>query len=599
MQRGNDRPPGAGSFAAQARRTGREGNPAGKGSNVMQHSGIFSNWSFESFAPGSIPRSKYNAFCRIHHQTSTCLELLASFEVLSMGGAIVDWCRVSGLAERLGSAIRDLVEQLQVMNPVEFMDAHDWVSKLIFYTRLATEHAALSAKPPYLLMLDSREAGASYPWVARGLPPTSPENVLVLTPSLYQYFIEANDMRHDLDEMMRSLDLMDDASTADLGKRARELLRKGSLPGRLLTEMEIAAVELAPGGRTLELRIFAGEGPDAVMIGEHTGVRPAEFIAAWLEAVACKFSPSALALRLSQGLTDEEHPLTVAVFASDAHENKKNCALWEGKPDASALIARLDKILPRITRLHVFKAQGEALRPEHCRSLHDLVCLCMERGLAQIFAFAGEPARGLAGIKQLRLEIPVVINIFNLEGGLFPSAAERAVISMEDVRSIPAWSLLLGLVCPAVSWDGARHDETPSVPHYSSYAVLSQFFMHCTLRLEQNLYEAECSCDDNAVKYVLFRFKGGSGSRKQSWRRLEIMRLILEAEGFTVSSRGDYLEALRSGEADVLLQRNLVCVGLLIAWAQSSGVEALGAMTPKQGRERFRDLLSASLSDPN
>ena len=269
----------------------------------MRQSEIFSNWSFESFAPGSIPRSKYNAFCRIHHQTSTCLDLLAHFEDLSMGGSVVDWCRFSGLAEQLGAAIRDLVDQLQIMNPVEFMDAHDWVAKLIFYTRLSTEHAALPAKPPYLEMLDPRQVEESHPWVARAVPLADAKKVLILTPSLYQYFIEANDMRHELDEMMRGLDLKDDASLAELGKRARELLRAGSLPERLLTEMEIAAVELAPGGRSLTLGIFAGTGPDSVMIGEYAGVRPVEFVAAWREAVACKFSPSALAFRLSQGLS--------------------------------------------------------------------------------------------------------------------------------------------------------------------------------------------------------------------------------------------------------------------------------------------------------
>jgi hypothetical protein len=566
---------------------------------MMRQSGLFSHWSFESFAPGSIPRPKYNAFCRIHRQAGICFELLAHFEDLSMGGSVVDWCRVSGLANQLSAAIRDLVDQLQVMNPVEFMDAHDWVAKLSFYTRLATEHAPTPANPPYLLPLDSPEGSASFSWISKHLSPSQAGPVLVLTPSLYQYFIEANDMRHGLDALLRLLDLRNDGATDELGGRARDLIRGGSLPQRLLAEMEIAAVELAPGGKFLELKVFAGNGADAVMIGEYGGVRPTEFIAAWLEAVACKFSPSALALRLSQGFADEEHLLTVAVFPAATDSDTKNCTLWEGLPDATALVARLDQILPRVTRLHVFKAQGEALRPEHCRSLHDLICLCMERGLAQIFAFAGEPARGLAGIKQLRLEIPVVINIFNLGGGLFPSAAERAVISMEDVRSIPAWSLLLGLVCPAVSWSGARHEETPLVPHYSSYAVLSQFFMHCTLRLEQNLYVAECSCEDGVEKYVQFRFKGGTGTRVQRRSRLEIMRLILEGEGFVVDSCGDYLEAVRSGEADVFLQRNLVCLGLLMAWVQASGVEALGSMTPVQGRDLFRDVFADSLSDPN
>jgi hypothetical protein len=564
---------------------------------MIRESELFSHWSFESFTPGSIPRLKYNAFRQIHHKTSQCFSLLARFEELSMGQAVVDWCRISGLASRLSAAIRELVDQLQIMNPVEFMDAHDWVSKLSFYTRLATEHTGLPAGPPYLLTLDSPGAKDEYSWVLDALPAGHAGPVLVTTPSLYQYFIEANDLRDRLDALLGRLDVTNAVAAKELGGQAQALIRAGTLPSRLQAELEIAAVELAPGGKLMELRIFAGTGDDAVLIGEDGGVRPGDFVSAWLEAAACKFSPSALALRLSRGVADDEHPLTVAAFAADGPGTAQTCQLWSGQADPAALVARLEQILPRITRLHVFKAQGEALRPEHCRSLHDLVCLCMERGLAQIFSFAGQPARGLAGIKQLRLEIPVVINIFNLGGGLFPSAAERTAISMEDVRSIPAWSLLLGLVCPAVSWTGAHQDESLSKPHYSSYAVLSQFFMHCTLRLEQNLYVAECSCEEGAEKYVRFRFKGGGGTRAQRSGRQRIMRLLLEGEGFDVVSRGDYLEAMRCGEEDVLLQRNLVCLGLLMAWVQSSGVEALGGMTPEHGRDLFRALFVSSLSN--
>jgi len=566
---------------------------------MMRESGLFSHWSFESFTPGSIPRPKYNAFREIRRQTSFCFALLARFEEMSMGQSLVDWCRVSGMASQFSISIRDLVDQLQIMNPVEFMDAHDWVAKLSFYTRLSTEHSSTPAHPPYVLMLGSEEAKSGYSWVPQTLNLQESGPALIVTPSLYQYFIEANDLRDKLDALLRKLDLDNKIAAEDLGGKARALIRAGTLPQRLRSELEIAAVELSPGGKLLEFRIVAGAGPDAVLIGEAHGVRPADFVSAWLEAVACKFSSSALALRLSLGLADEEHPLTVIAYPADKAEGAQTCSLWSGAPDAGALVARLEQILPRITQLHVFQTQGAALRPEHCRSLHDLVCLCLERGLAQIFSFAGEPARGLGGIKQLRLEIPVVINIFNLGGGLFPSAAERALISMEDVRSIPAWSLLLGLVCPAVAWPGAEHEESVPMPHYSSYAVLSQFFMHCTLRLAQNLYVAECCCEDDSEKYIQFRFKGGSGRNAERRRRLEIMRLILEGEGFEVTSRGDFLEAMREGEEDVYLQRNLVCIGLLIAWIQSTGVESLGGMTPQQGCDQFRGLLTRSMSDPS
>ena len=338
---------------------------------MIRDSELFSHWSFESFTPGSIPRLKYNAFRQIHRQTNLCFSLLARFEELSMGRAVVDWCRVSGLAARLSNAIRDLVDQLQIMNPVEFMDAHDWVAKLSFYTRLATEHTTLSACPPYLVALDSLGAEHEHSWMPHAPASEYAGPALVATPSLYQYFVEANDLRDRLDSLLGRLDVNNAVATKELGGQAQALIRGGILPQRLQAELEIAAVELAPGGKFIEFRIFAGAGGDAVLIGEFGGVRPADFVSAWLEAVACKFSPSALALRLSQGLADDEHPLTVIAYPSDRAGQAQACLLWDGKADAAALVSRLDQILPRVTRLHVFKAQGEALRPEHCRSLHE------------------------------------------------------------------------------------------------------------------------------------------------------------------------------------------------------------------------------------
>jgi hypothetical protein len=561
---------------------------------MIGKSGLFSHWTFESFAPGSIQRPKYNAFLQIHRQTDACFELLARLEELSSGRTLVDWCRVSGLAVKLVALIRDQVDQLQVMNPVEFMDAHDWVTKLGFYTRMATEHAALPASPPYLQRLEPGQGGSSRRWIFSTLRADEP--ALVITPALCQYFIEASDLRKRLDEALAGVDLMDQASVEEGSRRARDLVREGGLPERLRLELEIAAVDLAPGGRKLEVWAFAGEEPGPVLIGMLPDVRGSDIVDAWMRALACKYSPEALAVRLSAGLADEEHPLTVIALPEGAAS--PTAQLPPAAPrDPAALIRRLDQVLPRVTRLHVFKAQGEALRPEHCRSLHDLVCLCLERGLAQIFSFAGQPSLGLTGIKQLRLEIPVAINIFNLGGGLFPSAAERATVSMEDIRSIPAWSLLLGLVSPAVAWNGTGHEEPSLAPHHSSYAVLSQFFMHCTLRLGKNLYVVECLCEDGREKYVRFRFKGGTGLQGGHGRRIEVMRLILEGEGFAVGLRGDYMDAVRSGEEDVLLQRNLVCLGLMVAWIQAAGADEMEGMSPERGRAAFRSILAGSRSD--
>lgn len=567
----------------------------------MGEFGLFSHWTFETFAPGSIPRAKYNAFRDIQRQSAFCFSLLANYDELLTGDRVVDWSMISKLTGRLIIAIRKLVDLLQAMNPVEFMDAHDWFGKLAFYARMSTEHAAIAATPPYLAAIPDVRSGHPLAWVRMHLPDTVGESGLVITPALYQYLVEANDLRPRLDALLRQLDLVDDALVEAVSEKLVSMVLSADLPERLRAELEIEAMELARGGGLLEVLVLAGSGEDAVLIGRQSGVKASDFFSAWIGAVCCKFSPSALTLRLGLGLADEEHPLTVLVYPG-GKEASNSCDLWRGGPDAGALLRRLGRVVPRISQLHVFRAQGEALRPEQCRSLHDLVCLCLERGLSQIFAFAGEPARGLTGIKQMRLEIPVVINAFNLGGGLFPTAAERAVISMEDVRSTPAWSFLLGLVNPVVTWPVSEHAEAPhgeasTMPHYSSYAVLAQCFMHCTLRLEQNLYVVECRCDDEAPGYIQFRCMFGGERSRERVRRVEIVRAVLEAEGFAVDSRGNYLTATRSGGEDVYIQRNLVGLGLLVAWLQVRGAE-VAAMEAGEGASAFRRLVGEARSNP-
>jgi hypothetical protein len=425
---------------------------------------------------------------------------------------------------------------------------------------------------------------------------------LVVTPSLYQYLVEANDLRARIDALLRQVDLGDDALLEAVSRKLMSMILDARLPGRLRAELEIEAVDLTRGGGLLEVLVFAGSGAGAELIGRQSGVRAADFFTSWLRAVSCKFSPSALTFRLGLGLADDEHPLTVLAYPAGEPNGENSCDLWEGSPHPGALAARLGRIVPRVSELHVFRSQGAALRPEHCRSMHDLVCLCLERGLSQIFAFAGEPSRGLAGIKQLRLEIPVVINAFNLGDGLFPTAAERAVISTEDVRSVPAWSFLLGLVNPVLLWPeseqtGTRHGETGPAPHYSSYAVLGQSFMHCTLRLEQNLYSVECHSDDESSNYVQFRCMFGGFDVRNRARLVGIVRAVLEGEGFSVNSRGNYLECLRTGGEDVYMQRNLAGLGLLVAWLQVHG-SSLSSMDPEEGRVAFLALLEEACANP-
>lgn len=563
----------------------------------MPNRDLFFYWTFSSFVPGSIPRSKYNAFREIHAGAVACFGLLSRIEDVVMARRVVDWRRVDALTSELATRIRQLADQLQVMNPVRFMDVHDWVAKVGFYARLATAMDAIPATPPYCVPIQPHRSADKQAWSVLNLVDAIDTRLtgLLLTPSLFQYFIEANDLRPALDALLQTIDAGAPDEIARVSQELRALIRAGALPDALVAGLEITAEDAFPGQVGLTLWVFVGQDEDASCVGRFASVRPGNLVEAWIEAIAVKYAPEAILRRLGTGLADDEHPLTVLALPDGAASIVES---EERFPSAEALLPRLESILPHVVRLHVFQAQGESLRAEHCRSLHDLVCLCLERGLAQIFSFAGRPALGLASIKQLRLEIPVACNVFNLGGGLFPSAVEKSVVSMEDIRSAPAWSLLMGLTSPLVRWPGTTREEIDgAIPHSSSYAVVSQLYMYCTLRLAQNLYVVECDCDDDGSSgHIGYRFKGGNGTWEQRSRRLEIMRAVLAEEGFVVSSRGDYLEAVRGDVEDVFLQRNLVSLGLLVAWVQSMGVEALGTLSPDQGAARFKALLTDFLS---
>lgn len=541
---------------------------------------LFTHWTFESFAPGSISRRKYDAFRLIQENASACLRLLGEIEALDEG--LADWARVSSLVGDLSTGIGTMVEQLRIMNPVEFMDVRERFAKVDFYVRLAMDRAEEKTGPPYVREHSSWDE-EECAWLHDFFGGEGGSGVLVVTPSLYRYFVEVNALHRGLEEILQTCDPADPARLSSVEKAAWELLHAGSLPQLLADELEIAAVDLAPGGGVLDVWSFIGSGEKRNFLGGERGVRPACMAEVWKRAVARKFSPEAQILRLSRGLADGEDDVTVVAHLPETLEPRSTLPAVS---DATAFRTRLHGVLPQVTDLHVLRGEEAPIGPDQCRSLHDLLRLCLERGLAQVFAFAGEPGKGMAGVKRMRLEIPVTVDVFNLGDAFFPSVAERAVISVEDIRSVPAWPFFLGLGCPAVLWPSDT--DAASARRHGNYAALSQFFMHCMLCLGRSLFIVECHCADQAEKYVRFRFKGGDRPGGER----EILRRILEEDGFSVRVHGEYLEAVRAADEEVALQRSLVRLGLLVSWMQVGGNQELEPANTEQSLEEFKALLA-------
>jgi len=286
---------------------------------------LFRHWTYQAFAPGTLLRNKYNAFKELLRLDDACLELIADLEEIHYGREKADWARVVWLTEELGSTVRELIGQLQVMSPVRYMDLLEYFTKIEFYARMAVSVPEPEIIPPFVIPLEEAglhggRSGGKARNLGRILRETSlpvPSGVVVST-SAFHYFIESNDLRGRLDNMLCRLRLDRPDDMAELSGELRGLIINAAVPERLADEIEIAAMELARGGRLLAVRSSAvaedGEASFAGQYGSELNVRPAGVLDAWKSVVAGKYTPRALAYRIMHGLADAETPMAAIIM---------------------------------------------------------------------------------------------------------------------------------------------------------------------------------------------------------------------------------------------------------------------------------------------
>lgn len=286
---------------------------------------LFLHWTYQAFAPGTLLRNKYNAFKELLRLDDQCLERIADLEEIHYGREQVDWARVEWLCEELGRSLRGLIEQLQAMGPTRYMDLLDYFTKIHFYVRMSVTVPDAEITPPFVFplsdaLLHARQAGGKALHLAQiahatelPLPPA-----VVISASAYHYFIEANELRPQLDERLRQVRLTDPSELAALADEMQLLIHEAEMPEAIANEIEIAAMELGAGGKLLAVRSSAAaEDGEASFAGQYASmlnIPAAQVMEAWKEVVASKYSPRAIAYRIMHGLADSETPMAVLIM---------------------------------------------------------------------------------------------------------------------------------------------------------------------------------------------------------------------------------------------------------------------------------------------
>ncbi|HBG21336.1 MAG TPA: hypothetical protein DDY32_19230 [Desulfobulbaceae bacterium] len=218
---------------------------------------------------------------------------------------------------------------------------------------------------------------------------------------------------------------------------------------------------------------------------------------------------------------------------------------------------RLTALLQLISPLHLLDPAAPEFSPQNCGSMHDLVRFAHEKGMAEMFSLIGPSGRKMTGGKRLEGDLPLTMHVLDLGEGLEPAAAAKKVIGPADIASPLMRASWAGLAHPDVAWpeglavlDWEEADRLSGgivglkSAVFGSYAAVAKEYLHLVLRFGYHFAVLDAyGGDDPEVNYINFRFKGGGGDFENRLFRVRLIERILTWAGFTVTTRGDLLDA--------------------------------------------------------
>ncbi len=269
---------------------------------------------------------------------------------------------------------------------------------------------------------------------------------------------------------------------------------------------------------------------------------------------------------------------------------------------AAPFLPRLKKVMEFVTPLHLLDPAAPEFSPENCSNLHDFVRFAHEKGMAEMFSLVGRSGRGLARARQLATDLPLTMYVLDLGGGIAPEAMAQKTVDPRYITSPLMRACWAGLTHPEVIWPkGLVFMDWEEVDRVSagilsfksallaSYAVVAREYLHLVLRFGYHFAVLDALCDeDPEANYLAFRFKGGGGNYENRLRRVELIKAVLTWAGFTVTTRGDLLDARFDRHPFETTLARLTLLGILQGKTQLLDI-ALGSDNQVQEMvERFK-----------
>lgn len=246
----------------------------------------------------------------------------------------------------------------------------------------------------------------------------------------------------------------------------------------------------------------------------------------------------------------------------------------------SPFMVSLEKILSYISPLNLVDPLAESFVPESCESLHDIIRFAHEKSIEQMFLLGDKGSRRATGAKRLISEIPIIIYLLDLGGGLLEEARTKKEIELQDITNIPLRALWQGLSNPGIYWDpdvqhydwqefsrisGTDSFARPDSKFLGSYAIISHDYLNFNIHFGFHFVVLDTLCGDELdANYILLRFAGGGGDLYPRFLRLKFLEGVLSHHGFKVEKKGDILDAQLSRSDRQTLEATLEVLGKLL-----------------------------------
>lgn len=287
---------------------------------------------------------------------------------------------------------------------------------------------------------------------------------------------------------------------------------------------------------------------------------------------------------------------------------------------ADPVAAELYKL---IVPLNLTDAYGPTFSIAECRTVHDLIRYIHEKAVITMFEMGDETLEKSSGaVRHLESDIPFMISIIDLGGGLVAQTKPGRWVKVVDIASFPLKALWQGVADSNVNWGppsgGVAMGSVMSrfmTDHKSSrpvglpnYAIITRDYLNLNARMDFHFIMIDSVCGiDSRNNYIRFRFKGGGTSEVQRRRRVNCIAEILGTSGFACDARGDLITAELQGAPQQIIEDKLIVLGRLLGFTRLLDAAMRTDEAPKLAADAFlsgnyqivEELMSAETDEKN